>query len=208
MLMTFVLLLAIAVPSTQSVGDRVNALLTEFRAIQALDRDARQVERLEALAIELENVVRLERRRAPSPIAPTLDFLDQRLFVRAELLARRRASSGEPLIEHAQFLLWAERELNPNATNLGPLQDPRAALTDNVEGRRALRAKYGRVFVDAAIELSRAFVVLGRNAEALDTLQQAERRMHDIPDAIEQIRAEIKRVPGFLARQGVFTVDM
>jgi hypothetical protein len=53
MLTTTALLLTLVVPSVQSVGDRVNALVTEFRTIQALDRDAEQTERLEALATAL-----------------------------------------------------------------------------------------------------------------------------------------------------------
>ena len=40
MLIASALLLATVVPNAQSVGDRVNALVTEFRTILALDRDA------------------------------------------------------------------------------------------------------------------------------------------------------------------------
>jgi hypothetical protein len=166
---------------------------TEFRTILALDRDAQQTERLEALATALENAVRMDR-RAPSPIAPTLDFLDQRLFVRSELLARSTKRGGETLVEHARFLVWAERALNPNATNLGPSKEPRAAEIDQVEARRALRAKYRDVFIDAVIQLATALDREGRKADALAELQHAERRMADIPGAVDRIRAELKRL--------------
>jgi hypothetical protein len=126
---------------------------------------------------------------------PSRAVLEPRIQAHAEMLRRYRTREhASSAVRHANWLIAAERELQPDVVRQGPVKHLDYRNLDDVGRRRELRAKFATAFIDAFLTMARSVESAGDPDKAIWWLQLGERRMYDIEQARTVLRQEVERI--------------